>query len=180
MTNQNYGAYRDKPDLFDENEEEFAGEESDISAEVFPVIPTPDVEPMQEKSPAAEDKTTKPAPQDAPLERTADHKGPMSQPQATGEKNSSSLWTWPDSQESQQLRTQWNEIQSEFVEDPRQAVQQADAFVAEVVDKTKNLISREMQALEKDWKAEQDISTEDLRQVMQRYRSFFKRITFNE
>ena len=40
-----------------------------------------------------------------------------------------------DLEESEHFRTRWNEIQGKFVDEPRSAVQQADALVSEVIEK---------------------------------------------
>jgi hypothetical protein len=37
-------------------------------------------------------------------------------------------------EESEHFRTRWNEIQGKFVDEPRSAVQQADALVSEVIE----------------------------------------------
>ncbi len=79
-------------------------------------------------------------------------------------------------EESEQLRTRWNEIQGKFVDDPRSAVQQADALVSDVVEKIIQMFAAEHSSLEGQWKQGNDVSTEDLRQALQHYRSFFNRL----
>jgi hypothetical protein len=81
-----------------------------------------------------------------------------------------------DHSESEHLRTRWNEIQGKFVDEPRAAVQQADALVSEVVDKITQMFSTEHGSLESQWKQGNDVSTEDLRKALQHYRSFFNRL----
>ena len=49
--------------------------------------------------------------------------------------NVGSLAALLDRDVSEHLRTRWIEIQGRFVDDPRSAVQQADALVSEVIDK---------------------------------------------
>jgi hypothetical protein len=78
--------------------------------------------------------------------------------------------------ESEHLRTRWNEIQGKFVDEPRSAVQQADTLVAEVVEKINKMFTDEHSALESQWKQGNDVSTEDLRKALQHYRSFFNRL----
>jgi hypothetical protein len=81
-----------------------------------------------------------------------------------------------DSTESEYLRTRWNEIQGKFVDEPRSAVQQADALVSEVVEKITQMFANEHGSLESQWNQGKDVSTEDLRQTLQHYRAFFNRL----
>jgi hypothetical protein len=81
-----------------------------------------------------------------------------------------------DHDESEHLRTRWNEIQGKFVDEPRSAVQQADTLVSEVVEKITQMFTDEHSALESQWKQGNDVSTEDLRKALQHYRSFFNRL----
>lgn len=78
--------------------------------------------------------------------------------------------------ESQNFRTRWNAIQTSFVDDPRQAVQQADQLVAETIQRLAQIFSGERTELENQWGSGNDVSTEDLRLALQRYRSFFDRL----
>ena len=77
---------------------------------------------------------------------------------------------------SEHLRTRWNEIQGGFVDEPRSAVQQADALVSEVVEKITQMFASEHDSLESQWKQGNDVSTEDLRMALQHYRAFFNRL----
>ena len=81
-----------------------------------------------------------------------------------------------DLEESGRLRTRWNEIQGQFVDEPRSAVQQADALVSEVIEQISQVFAREHSSLESQWKQGDDVSTEDLRKALQHYRSFFNRL----
>jgi len=81
-----------------------------------------------------------------------------------------------DPEESEHLHTRWSEIQGKFVDEPRSAVQQADALVSEVIEKITQMFANERSALEGQWKQRDDVSTEDLRQALQHYRSFFNRL----
>jgi hypothetical protein len=78
--------------------------------------------------------------------------------------------------ESEHFRTRWNEVQGKFVDEPRSAVQQADALVSDVIEKITQMFSNEHGALEEQWKEGKDVSTEDLRKALQHYRSFFNRL----
>ena len=79
-------------------------------------------------------------------------------------------------EESEHFRTRWNEIQGKFVDEPRDAVQQADALVSEVVDQITRMFATEHGTLEGQWKQGNDVSTEDLRKALQHYRAFFNRL----
>jgi len=79
-------------------------------------------------------------------------------------------------EESEHFRTRWNEIQGMFVDEPRSAVQQADALVSEVIEHITQMFAKEHSSLEGQWNQGNDVSTEDLRQALQRYRSFFNRL----
>jgi hypothetical protein len=79
-------------------------------------------------------------------------------------------------EEGEGLRGHWEAVQAAFVDDPRAAVQQADALVVEVVEKLTSSFSSERSRLEAQWSEGEDVSTEDLRQSLRRYRSFFERL----
>jgi len=79
-------------------------------------------------------------------------------------------------EESEHFRTRWNEIQGKFVDEPRSAVQQADALVSEVIEKITQMFANEHSSLEGQWNQGNDVTTEDLRLALQRYRSFFNRL----
>jgi len=73
-------------------------------------------------------------------------------------------------------RGRWSEIQAAFVDQPRKAVEDADALVAELMQKLAETFSDERSNLEQQWDRDGDVSTEDLRIGLQRYRSFFDRL----
>lgn len=74
------------------------------------------------------------------------------------------------------LRTQWNEIQVGFVDEPRAAVEKADSLVAETIKRLADSFATSRRQLESEWDREGDVSTEGLRVALQRYRSFFNRL----
>jgi hypothetical protein len=74
------------------------------------------------------------------------------------------------------LRNHWEEIQAEFVDDPRGAVGDAHAMVAQLVDELTETFTRERTALEEQWSKDKQPDTESLRVALQRYRSFFNRL----
>jgi hypothetical protein len=78
--------------------------------------------------------------------------------------------------ESAELRTRWNSIQVSFVDEPRKAVQEADALVSDTMKRLAEIFSDERQKLEQQWDRSENISTEDFRLALRRYRSFFGRL----
>jgi hypothetical protein len=78
--------------------------------------------------------------------------------------------------ELQRIVTRWKEIQADFVDDPRTAVEQADALVADLMQRLATMFARERAELEQRWAGGNGVSTEELRQSLRRYRSFFERL----
>jgi hypothetical protein len=78
--------------------------------------------------------------------------------------------------QASELRARWQEVQIEFVDDPRQAVQDADALVADLMKRLATTFADERNNLEDQWEHGDDVSTEELRVTLQRYRSFFDRL----
>lgn len=78
--------------------------------------------------------------------------------------------------ELQSVLGQWKEIQAQFVDEPRKAVQDADALVAELMQRLAQTFASERERLESRWAGGGDVSTEDLRNGLRRYRSFFERL----
>src|SRR4051812_15472889 len=74
------------------------------------------------------------------------------------------------------FQARWEEIQVRFVDEPRGAVEDADALVATVMQRLAEGFAQERDRLEAQWGRGEDISTEDLRVALQRYRSFFRRL----
>jgi hypothetical protein len=81
-----------------------------------------------------------------------------------------------DDDELQSITMRWKDIQAEFVDEPEQAVQEADALVAELMQRLAAMFANERAGLEKRLAGDQQVSTEDLRQGLRRYRSFFERL----
>jgi hypothetical protein len=87
-----------------------------------------------------------------------------------GEQRSTAMM---DSQEMDSYRRRWQEIQASFVDEPRQAVQQADRLVDDVIQHFTRFFSQERARLEQQWSRGDELSTEDLRVALQQYRTFF-------
>jgi hypothetical protein len=75
-----------------------------------------------------------------------------------------------------ELQSRWEAIQVRFVDDPRNAVEEADALVASTMQQLADGFASAREDLEGQWSRGEDISTEDLRVALQRYRSFFRRL----
>jgi hypothetical protein len=75
-----------------------------------------------------------------------------------------------------EYRSQWESIQTGFVDQPRAAVEQADALVSRVMTRLTEVFTRERSTLEGQWTKGDNTSTEDLRLALTRYRSFFNRL----
>jgi hypothetical protein len=78
--------------------------------------------------------------------------------------------------ENERFQSRWETIQTGFVDEPRQTVEQADELVAEVMKRLAEGFADERTRLEQQWGRGEDVSTEDLRIALQRYRAFFQRL----
>ena len=74
------------------------------------------------------------------------------------------------------FRSQWNKVQTGFVDEPRRTVEDADKLVAAVMQRLAEGFANERSGLEKQWARGDNVSTEGLRVALQRYRSFFDRL----
>jgi hypothetical protein len=78
--------------------------------------------------------------------------------------------------DAEAFRARWTDVQHGFVDAPRQAVEQADGLVAELMQHLAKTFADERGRLEGQWDQGDDVSTEDLRTAFQRYRLFFERL----
>lgn len=114
-----------------------------------------------------------------PMNEKIVHEAPLGEmitPEAPIGPNAGSSAALLNHEASEHFRMCWNEIQGKFVDEPRSAVQQAEALVSEVTEKITQMFANEHSSLESQWKQGKDVSTEDFRQALQRYRSFFNRL----
>jgi hypothetical protein len=93
--------------------------------------------------------------------------------QHTAEAQSTSLFA---QNEAEDFRARWERIQTGFVDEPRKAVQEADALVETCIQRLSDGFRDERGRLEREWDRGDQVSTEDLRQALRRYRSFFDRL----
>jgi len=94
-------------------------------------------------------------------------------PQASGAEHLAALF---DPDVAGRFRARWDEVQIGFVDDPRQAVRQADELVAQVMKSLAETFSSERASLEDQLEQTDSASTENLRVALRRYRSFFQRL----
>ena len=79
-------------------------------------------------------------------------------------------------EQTDRLSERWDEIQASFVDQPESAVEEADALVADLMQRLTGTFADERSRLEAQWAKGDDVSTEDLRLALTRYRSFFDRL----
>jgi hypothetical protein len=77
---------------------------------------------------------------------------------------------------AQERRDHWMEIQTRFVDDPKDAVEQADELVAEVMQVVASQFADQRKTLESKWQSGGEADSEELRQALLQYRSFFERL----
>lgn len=80
------------------------------------------------------------------------------------------------SDQAARFRSHWEEIQTSFVDQPRESVEDADRLVADLMQGLAAGFSEARELLERQWEGGDDVSTEDLRVALTRYRSFFDRL----
>jgi hypothetical protein len=71
--------------------------------------------------------------------------------------------------------SRWDTVKGEFVDEPRQAVADADALVGELLAELQTLFTEQRHGIERNLDAD-ETSTEDMRLALRRYRSFFDRL----
>ena len=111
-----------------------------------------------------------------PASTTMPRTSQLANPAATDGADSDGAASLFPTGEAEQFRTRWVEVQTGFVDEPRNAVEQADSLVAEMMKRLATVFADERSKLEEQWSRGDDISTEDLRQALRRYRSFFDRL----
>ncbi|HTA45732.1 MAG TPA: hypothetical protein VK789_24965 [Bryobacteraceae bacterium] len=78
--------------------------------------------------------------------------------------------------EARDFRKRWEQVQTEFVDEPRGSVEKADQLVASTIKRLAEVFADERSRLEHEWAKGDNVSTEDLRQALRKYRSFFDRL----
>jgi hypothetical protein len=110
--------------------------------------------------------------------------GQMSSGQMSSGQTSSGQTAQPDAGQRERLvpedraasyGARWDAVKGSFVDEPREAVAQADALVGELLDELETLFHEQRRSIEQGLDAD-ETSTEDLRLALRRYRSFFERL----
>jgi hypothetical protein len=99
---------------------------------------------------------------------------PAAQPPRTGDEESPAQLL--ESGDINTMMQRWQQVQVGFVHEPRQALEDADALVTDLVQRLARMFATEREKLESQWSRGDEVSTEDLRVGLQRYRSFFQRL----
>lgn len=84
--------------------------------------------------------------------------------------------SWFSREDNDELRARWTSIQIQFVDDPCSAVEQAEAIVADTIERVNQIVSDHQQSINQRWIAHDDISTEVLRTTMKDYRTLLDHI----
>jgi hypothetical protein len=74
------------------------------------------------------------------------------------------------------LRRRWESVQVGFVDNPRQAVSEADLLVSSAIDEIMSGFSEHRRRLEASWQRGAEASTDEFRDAFRRYHSFFERL----
>ena len=76
----------------------------------------------------------------------------------------------------EKLRQHWESIQVGFVDNPREAVGEAEDLVSSTIGQIANVFRQQRERLEASWAEGREPSTDDLRAAFQSYRDFFGRL----
>ena len=157
---------RDTPEAKRERDERPANERRQMTRE--PLRDNPEVmerekmrtnpEVMGRKEPVAVDDPNRPA-GDPRTDRPGRVGGP-------GEQHSD---MWPDMSD---FHRRWDQLQSDFIEEPREAVKKAEQLIVEMLDHVTKSMRERMKAGHGDVEGKGD--TEHLRLTMQRYKQFMR------
>jgi hypothetical protein len=165
-----YGADRDREIDRDRDVREGIGREEEPPYEAGAAAPAP---PRDELAAADDRERVREPADDAAAPRHREDEPSGSQDRQTTPRESAPLFT-PDDADS--LRSRWDGIQARFVDEPRDAVEKADALVGDVMQRLTDGFGAERSRLEREWDRGDRVSTEDLRVALKRYRSFFDRL----
>lgn len=75
-----------------------------------------------------------------------------------------------------ELRTRWSTVQAQFVDQPCSSIEQADALVADAIERIHQMLVDQQEMLRDRWYDHEDVSTEDLRVTLQDYRTFLNNL----
>lgn len=106
-------------------------------------------------------------------EQTAEESAEDNHPSSSNRDEFTSLF---ENDEVEQFRILWLEIQSRFVDDPLNAVEDADELLSDLIDHITETLTNKKMSLDGQWMNREVSSTEDLRLMLRRYRSFINRL----
>lgn len=75
-----------------------------------------------------------------------------------------------------EVQARWRDLQSAFVDDPGEAVKQADGLVGEIVESLTSALSARTEELRERWEGAGEGDTERLRLALREYRSVLERL----
>ena len=81
-----------------------------------------------------------------------------------------------DEKDLSALRSEWDAVQSMFVDDPQAAVARADELAIRVLAALSDALTRERAGLRQRWSRWNGTNTEELRLCLQQYRALFQRL----
>lgn len=116
------------------------------------------------------------APTPEPSSRGSAGQGAPGRPTADGGATGGSWSPHPRGLEPHEVRSRWNEVQGGFIDDPRQAVHEADALASEVAEAVVAEIASRHSALRSVWSDSGSGDTETLRISLRDYRAFVQRL----
>lgn len=99
---------------------------------------------------------------------------PSSTPGETSQREPMAALFAPDV--ASDFESRWDVVQIGFVDDPRDAVRQADELVAQVMKSLAESFANERERIENQLDASDSEATENMRVALRRYRSFFQRL----
>ncbi|MEU7899903.1 hypothetical protein AB0B45_44580 [Nonomuraea sp. NPDC049152] len=79
-------------------------------------------------------------------------------------------------QDLEQARTRWRDLQTTFVDDPRQAMEQADELVEEIVTTLTSSLTTRTSELRDRWKNTDQSDTEQLRLTLRDYKATLEQL----
>lgn len=102
--------------------------------------------------------------------------GTPGRPASGGDATDGSWSPHPRGLKPDEVRSRWNEAQGGFIDDPQQAVREADALASEVAEAVVAEIASRHSALRSAWSDSGSGDTETLRISLRDYRAFVQRL----
>jgi hypothetical protein len=78
--------------------------------------------------------------------------------------------------QGEELRTRWTAIQSSFVDNPQNAIKEANALVSSAIQQIEQSLRDQLSQIENQSSRAGNATTEDLRITLQHYRAFLDRL----